>query len=168
MTDVGLIFALIFVIIFSQAHGNTIKVNKLIPITGNAYFTVGINNAIETIKVERVKLLPRVVPLNTASMDVVHYAFCGIFGTRTVLVERLNVLRQYVSWLNICYRMYNHLRDDRCWIDFRFDFCYYFFTSPRKYDQSKQTNTYHVQECLKATKHMICSLTIVNTLPYGA
>jgi hypothetical protein len=24
-------------------------------------------------------------------MDVVHYAFCGIFGTRTVLVERLNV-----------------------------------------------------------------------------
>ena len=41
--------------------------------------------------VERVKLLPRVVPLNTASMDVVHYAFCGIFGTRTVLVEHLNV-----------------------------------------------------------------------------
>jgi hypothetical protein len=41
--------------------------------------------------VERVKLLPRAVPLNTASMHVVHYAFCGIFGTRTVLVERLNV-----------------------------------------------------------------------------
>ena len=41
--------------------------------------------------VERVQLLPRVVPLNTDSMDVVHYAFCGIFGTRTVLVERLNV-----------------------------------------------------------------------------
>ena len=41
--------------------------------------------------VERVKLLPRAVPLNTASMDVVHYAFCGIFGTRTVLVEHFNV-----------------------------------------------------------------------------
>jgi hypothetical protein len=32
---VGLIFALIFVIIFSQAHGNTTKVSKLTPITGN-------------------------------------------------------------------------------------------------------------------------------------
>ena len=41
--------------------------------------------------VERVKLLPRVVPRNTASMDVVHYAFSGIFGTRTVLEEHLNV-----------------------------------------------------------------------------
>jgi len=41
--------------------------------------------------VEQVKLLPRAVPLNTASMDIVHYAFCGIIGTRTVLVEHLNV-----------------------------------------------------------------------------
>jgi hypothetical protein len=41
--------------------------------------------------VEQVQLLPRVVPLNTASMEVVHYAFCGIFGTRTVVMEHLDV-----------------------------------------------------------------------------
>jgi hypothetical protein len=43
------------------------------------------------IVVERVELQPRKVPLNTASMDVVHYAFCGIFGTRTVVMDRLDL-----------------------------------------------------------------------------
>ena len=41
--------------------------------------------------VEQVKLLPRTVPLSTASLDVVHYVPCGILGTRTVLEEHLNV-----------------------------------------------------------------------------
>jgi hypothetical protein len=81
MTDVGLIFALIFVIIFSQAHGNTIKVNKLI-INPTSVIPQMVVHSVTDIKpgdilseltnftthdvvVERVKLLPRVVPLNT-------------------------------------------------------------------------------------------------------
>ena len=41
--------------------------------------------------VERVELLPRTVPLKTVSMDVVHYTFRGIFGTRTVVMDHLDL-----------------------------------------------------------------------------